>query len=97
MRWIAAIAGDRPDQLTPLGFLGVAAAREGKRAEALRRDRALQAMSPRYLYGRHTMWRARVHGVLGGRDGAVELGRGGVAQGYAPGGVSPLCTPLWWR
>src|SRR3989440_8571351 len=65
MRWIAAIAGDRPDQLTPLGFLGVVAAREGNRTEALRLDRTLQAMSPRYLYGRHTMWRARAHPRLG--------------------------------
>src|SRR3989442_12655480 len=59
MRWFSAITGDPPDHLTFLGFLGVVAAREGKRDEALRFDRTLQAMSPRYLYGRHTMWRAR--------------------------------------
>src|SRR5207249_5817813 len=95
MRWIAAIAGDRPDQLTPLGFLGVAAAREGKRADALRRDRALQAMSPRYLYGRHTMWRARIHAVLGERDAAVALVQEAFAQGYPRGGVMHLYPSLW--
>src|SRR5437764_127833 len=33
-RWIAAITGDKPDHLTFLGFLGVVAAREGKREDA---------------------------------------------------------------
>src|SRR3989442_5591808 len=65
MRWFSAITGDPPDHLTFLGFLGVAAAREGKRDEALRIDRTLQAMSPRYLYGRHTMWRGLDHDTCG--------------------------------
>jgi len=95
MRWIAAIAGDRPDQLTPLGFLGVVAAREGNRTEALRLDRTLQAMSPRYLYGRHTMWRARIHAVLGERDAAVALVQEAFAQGYPRGGVMHLYPSLW--
>src|SRR5207249_8909445 len=76
-----------PDRLTFLGFLGVVAAREGKRDEALMFDRTLQAMSPRYLYGRHTMWRARVHAVLGEPDAAVALMQEAVAQGYRRGGV----------
>jgi len=95
MRWIAAIAGDRPDQLTPLGFLGVVAAREGNRTEALRLDRTLEAMSPRYLYGRHTMWRARIHAVLGERDPAVALVQEAFAQGYPRGGVMHLYPSLW--
>src|SRR2546430_16183268 len=66
------------DQLTLRGFLGVLEAREGQRAEALRLDRALQAMSPRYLYGRHTMWRGRVHARSGeGRVGEERRSRGG--------------------
>jgi hypothetical protein len=94
MRWIAAITGDQPDQLTFLGFLGVVAAREGKRDEALRLDRTLQAMSPRYLYGRHTMWRARIRAVLGERDAAVALVQEAFAQGYPRGGVMHLYPSL---
>jgi len=94
MRWIAAITGDSPDRVTFLGFLGVVAAREGKRDEALRFDRTLQAMSPRYLYGRHTMWRARVHAVLGEPDAAVALMQEAFAQGYRRGGVMHLYPSL---
>jgi tetratricopeptide (TPR) repeat protein len=93
-RWIAAITGDTPDQLTLRGFLGVIAAREGKRAEALRLGRMLQAMSPRYVYGRHTMWRARIHAVLGERDTAIALVREAFAQGYPRGGVMHLYPSL---
>ncbi len=95
MRWFAAITGDQPDHLTFLGFLGVVAAREGKRDEALRLDRTLQAMSPRYLYGRHTMWRGRIHAVLGERDAAVALVQEAFAQGYSQGGVMHLYPSLW--
>jgi len=94
MRWFSAITGDPPDHLTFLGFLGVVAAREGKRDEALRFDRTLQAMSPRYLYGRHTMWRARIHAVVGERDSAVALVQEAYAQGYPRGGVMHLYPSL---
>jgi tRNA A-37 threonylcarbamoyl transferase component Bud32/TolB-like protein len=94
MRWMAAITGDMPDRLTFLGFLGVVAAREGKRDEALRLQRTLQAMRPRYLYGRHTMWRARIHAVLGERDAAVALVQEAFAQGYPRGGVMHLFPSL---
>src|SRR5437016_2612354 len=90
MRWVSAITGDPPDHLTFHGFLGVVAAREGKRDEALRFDRTLQAMSPRYLYGRHTMWRARIHAVVGERDAAGALVQEAYAQGYPRGGVMHL-------
>ncbi len=95
LRWMAAITGDQPDHLTFLGFLGVVAAREGKRDEVLRLDRTLQAMSPRYLYGRHTMWRGRIHAVLGERDAAVALVQEAFAQGYPQGGVMHLYPSLW--
>src|SRR6266705_1256313 len=95
MRWMAAITGDQPDRLTFLGFLGVVAAREGKRDEALRLDRTLQATSPRYVYGRHTMWRGRIHAVLGEREAAVALVQEAFAQGYPQGGVMHLYPSLW--
>jgi len=95
MRWIAIITGDSPDRVTLQGFLGVLAARQERRADALGFDRTLQAMSPRYLYGRHTMWRARIHAVLGERDTAVALVQEAFAQGYPRGGVMHLYPSLW--
>ena len=95
MRWIAVITGDSPDRVTVRGFLGVLAARQERRADALALDRTLQAMSPRYLYGRHTMWRARIHAVLGERDAAVGLVQEAFAQGYPRGGVMHLYPSLW--
>ena len=94
LRWFSAITGDMPDHLTFLGFLGVVAAREGKRDDALRIDRELQATNPRYRYGRHTMWRARIRAVLGDRDTAVALVQEAFAQGYARGGVMHLYPSL---
>ena len=94
MRWIAVITGDSPDRVTVQGFLGVLAARQERRADALGFDRTLQAMSPRYLYGRHTMWRARIHAVLGERDAAVGLVQEAFAQGYPRGGVMHLFPSL---
>src|SRR5947208_885553 len=94
MRWIAVITGDSPDRVTIEGFLGVLAARQERRADALALARTLQAMSPRYLYGRHTMWRARIHAVLGERDTAVGLVQEAFAQGYPRGGVMHLFPSL---
>jgi tetratricopeptide (TPR) repeat protein len=94
MRWIAVITGDSPDRVTIQGFLGVLAARQERRADALGFERTLQAMSPRYLYGRHTMWRARIHAVLGERDAAVALVQEAFAQGYPRGGVMHLYPSL---
>src|SRR5438552_5832557 len=73
MRWIAVITGDSPDRVTVQGFLGVLAARQERRADALALDRTLQAMSPTYLYGRHTMWRARIQPLPGDRGPAVGV------------------------
>ena len=95
MRWIGVITGDSPGSLTFQGFLGIVAAREQRRDDALRADRTLQGMSPRYLYGRNTMWRARIHAVLGERDIAVALVQEAFAQGYPRGGVMHLYPSLW--
>jgi serine/threonine-protein kinase len=94
MRWIAVITGDSPDRVTIQGFLGVLAARQERRADAQGFERTLQTMSPRYLYGRHTMWRARIHAVLGERDAAVALVQEAFAQGYPRGGVMHLFPSL---
>src|SRR5207249_12332586 len=94
MRWIAVITGDSPDRVTVEGFLGVLAARQERRADALAFERTLQAMSPRYLYGRHTMWRARIHAVFGERDTAVGVGPEAFAAGSPRGGVMHLHPSL---
>src|SRR5438034_595872 len=94
MRWIAVITGNSPDRVTVEGFLGVLAARQERRADALAFERTLQAVSPRYLSGRHTMWRARIHAVLGERDTAVALVQEAFAQGYPRGGVMHLYPSL---
>src|SRR2546426_11060944 len=98
MRWIAIITGDSPDRVTLQGFLGVLAARQERRADALGFDRTLQAMSPRYLYGRHTMWRGPGHPLPGGGGNAAPAGQGGVGQRGPPGGGGcpyprALCAP----
>ena len=62
------------DRLTStVGYLGAIAARQGNRQEALRIDGTLKAMAQPYLFGRHTLWRARIHALLGDRDQAVDL------------------------
>jgi serine/threonine-protein kinase len=73
---LAALRADPADldRLTEMvGYLGAIAARQGNRREALRIDGTLKAMAQPYLFGRHTLWRARIHALLGDRDQAVDL------------------------
>jgi len=64
-----------------LGTLGAIAAREGKRAEALRFDDQLKAVSLRYMQGGGTYQRARIHALLGDRETAVDLLQTAMLQG----------------
>jgi tRNA A-37 threonylcarbamoyl transferase component Bud32/TolB-like protein len=73
---------DAATDLDYRGYLGVIAARQGNREQALRVDRALAGITQPYLFGRHTMWRARIHALLGDRETAVALVRDGLSQGY---------------
>ena len=74
--------GDEWDQTDYLGYLGAIAARQGEREPALRADQTLAGLKRRYLFGRHTVWRARIQALLGERDVAVGLLRDAIAQGY---------------
>jgi hypothetical protein len=65
-----------------LGYLGAIAARQGNREPALRVDQTLAGLKRPYLFGRHTVWRARIQALLGERDVAVGLLRDVIAQGY---------------
>ena len=79
---VAAVTGDGWDQLDYLGYLGATAARQGNREPALRVDRTLAGLKRPYLFGRHTVWRARIRALLGERDVAVDLLREAIARGY---------------
>lgn len=68
-------------RLAALGTLGAIAAREGKRAEALRLDGELQASPERYMLGSNTYQRARIHALLGDREAAVDLLQTAILQG----------------
>ena len=78
---VAERMGDAPDHMGDLGYLGVIAARQGNREEALRIDRTLEGAKQPYLFGRHTMWRARIHALLGDRELAIALLRDALGQG----------------
>ena len=82
VQWTAAIVGDFPDHLNVTGFLSTIAAIQGMRGLALRTDRTLEATDRPYLFGRHTMWRARIHALLGEREAAMALLREAIGQGY---------------
>jgi TolB-like protein len=71
-----------PEKLDYIGYLGSIAARQKNETEALRMDRELEAMKRPYLYGRHTMWRARIHALLGHREQALGLIRDALREGY---------------
>ena len=64
-----------------LGTLGAIAAREGKRAEALRFDSLLKASPEHYMLGGNTYQRARIHASLGDRETAVDLLQSAIRQG----------------
>jgi hypothetical protein len=64
-----------------LGTLGAIAAREGKRAEALRFDGLLKTSPERYMLGGNTYQRARIHALLGDRETAVDLLQSATLQG----------------
>jgi tetratricopeptide (TPR) repeat protein len=79
------LAAEFPDSLDFLGFLGVTAARLNDREAVVRIGRQLAAMSHPYLWGAHTLWKARIAAVLGERDTAVNLLRDAFDQGLAYG------------
>ena len=77
-----AVMGDGWDQMDYLGYLGAVAARQGNRDQALRVDQTLARVKRPYLFGRPTVWRARIQALLGERDAAVALLRDAFARGY---------------
>jgi hypothetical protein len=78
---VAALAEEWPQGMGYQGYLGVLAARLGDRTEAERVDTWLRDLERPYLYGSHTLWRARIAAVLGDHDRAVVLLREAFAEG----------------
>jgi hypothetical protein len=71
-----------------LGFLGVIAAREGHRDDALRFNERLEAIRRPYLFGYPTFWRAKIAALLGERERTVALLREAISQGLMPGDLA---------
>ncbi len=69
-----------PDRVDWQGCLGVVAARQGRREDALARDAWLSATDPRYRFGAAALWRARIQSLLCG-GAALGLLRDAFAQG----------------
>src|SRR5437764_1271357 len=78
----AAVMGDAWDQMDYLGYVGAVAARQGNRDQALRVAQTLERVTRPYLFGRPTVWRARIAALLGERDGPVALLPEAFANGY---------------
>ena len=70
-----------PDNIDYHGYLGVLAARQNDRAEALKVLSWLETLNRPYLYGEHLIWRARIAALLGEQDRAVMFLREAFAQG----------------
>ena len=81
----ADLLAEAPSDLDYLGYWGVATAREGDRAEALRISGQMVAfVRPYPLFGQPTLWRARIAAALGERDEAVGLVREAITEGLFP-------------
>ncbi len=79
------LAPDEHDDIFIYGFLGVIAAREGNRTEALRISKWLEELDRPYLFGRNTVWRARIAAQLGEPAQSVALLREAFRQGASYG------------
>jgi tetratricopeptide (TPR) repeat protein len=67
------LAAENPDNITYMGALGTLAARRGDEEEARRIADELKNIDRKYLFGRHTYVRARIHALLGEHAEAVKL------------------------
>ena len=79
------LAPQFPQNVEYRGRLAVFAARRGDREAAASGDRELQRLSRPYLFGRETLWRARVAALLGDRDRALRLLVRAFSEGHAYG------------
>jgi serine/threonine protein kinase/tetratricopeptide (TPR) repeat protein len=72
---------ENPDNIMYMGALGTLAARRGDEEEARRIADELKNIDRKYLFGRHTYLRARIHALLGEHAEAVKLIQESFEQG----------------
>jgi tetratricopeptide (TPR) repeat protein len=78
-----------PNHIIVLGLLGALAARRGDKQEAHRFSNLLENINRPYLFGDHTLWRARIASLLGEKENAVRLLREALAQGLSYTALHP--------
>jgi tetratricopeptide (TPR) repeat protein len=79
------LARQCPGNVDYQGYLALVAARQGRRGDAVAAAERLAKVNEPYIFGRATLWRARVAAQLGDRDAAVSLFRRSLAEGSAFG------------
>ena len=72
------------------GALGAIAARIQDRERALNIAKQLEEDKRPYLFGRPTLWRARIAALLGDKESAVILLRQAIKQGSAYSNLHPI-------
>ena len=82
MNMWAVLEEENPTDVDCLGYVGVSAARLGRRVDATNVDRRLREWNQPYTFGRNTLWRARIAALLGERERAVGLLRQAFAEGH---------------
>jgi len=70
-----------PEETAFVAYLGVLAAREGNKEEALRIYRILESIDEPYQFGKNTFVRARIAALLGEKETAVRLIREALSEG----------------
>ena len=79
---VAALAAERPDDHRYLLYLGLLAARDGRRAEAERVADRLRVLQRPFDWGRTTYARAQLSAALGDRAAALSLLRQALSEGF---------------
>ena len=80
---------DVPDDINYLGYLGAVAVQLGDKEEALKISKQLEEDKRPYLFGIPTYRRARIAALLGDKEGAVNLIRQAIKQGFAYSNIHP--------
>jgi len=83
------IHSDVPDSIAYLGYMGAIAAYTGDKEEAVKVSKQLEEDKRLYLFGNPTYWQARIAAVLGEKEGAVNLLRRAIKQGFAYSSIHP--------
>jgi DNA-binding SARP family transcriptional activator/TolB-like protein len=76
------LAAESPDHMVVRAYLGLIAARTGDREQAVQTATWLRELDRPYLFGQHTLWRARIAARLGNPADAARLIREALAEGH---------------